>query len=118
MNSASKDEKLYGLLEKILFNTIEFDSLKATIHEVSLGKKPTKILREQIIQEKIRILEDLVDFFYFYVQYSTQYNKHLSSDISFEEKVTLVQKINKREELLEIIAKKLNKLTNNTFDNL
>jgi hypothetical protein len=113
MKINAKDEKLYGLLEKILFNETEFDTLKATIHEVSMGKKPAKILREQIIQEKIRILEDLVEFFHFYVQYSVQHNKQLSSDTSFEEKETLLQKIKEREELLKIIAKKLNQLTNN-----
>lgn len=114
MNVAPKDEKLYGLLEKILFNTTEFDTLKTIIHEVSTGKKPAKILRAQIIQEKIRVLEDLVEFFHFYVQYSTQNIKQSSSDTSFKDKEILLQKIKEREELLEIIAKKLDQLTNNT----
>ena len=112
-----KDEKLYGLLEKILFNDTEFDTLKTTIYEVSIGKRPAKMLREQIIQEKIRILEDLVEFFHFYVHYSTQQNKSPSLNISYEDKETLLQKIKEREELLEIIAKKLNHLTKNSLGN-
>lgn len=112
MDVIKKDDRLYSLLEKIIFNENEFKLLKTTINEVSEGKIQPKSLRNLIIQDRIRILEDLVEFFPFYIQYSVQqFNKSIERN-SYQTDEILNQKIKEREKLLEIIAKRLNDLVN------
>ncbi|MFX0178496.1 MAG: hypothetical protein ACFE85_19965 [Candidatus Hodarchaeota archaeon] len=110
MEAQSKDNKLYGLLEKIIFNEDEFMILKATINEVSTGKKSPKTLREQIVQDRIRILEDLLQFFPFYEKYSAQQKSKEQPEINQQKEQELIRKIEEREELLGIIAKRLQRL--------
>ncbi|MFX0060466.1 MAG: hypothetical protein ACFE8J_19380 [Candidatus Heimdallarchaeota archaeon] len=110
MEAQSKDNKLYGLLEKIIFNEDEFMILKATINEVSTGKKSPKTLREQIVQDRIRILEDLLQFFPFYEKYSAQQKSKEQPEINQKKEQELIRKIEEREELLGIIAKRLQRL--------
>ncbi len=66
---------LYGLLEKIIFNEKDFEVLKKAINDITLGKIEPKELKERIIKSRIRILEELIEIFPFYVE---QVNNRIS----------------------------------------
>ena len=112
MDVLKKDNRLYTLLEKIIFNENEFKLLKTIINDVANNKVHPKSLRKLIVEDKIRILEDLVEFFPFYVQYSVKQCNGNAESNRYHINEILNQKIEYRENLLETIAKRLNKLVN------
>jgi hypothetical protein len=97
---------LYGLLEKIIFNENDFSELKKSISNVSLGKLEPKILRKKIIDSRLRILEELIDIFPFYLE---QINNKLSLDrFTLEGNQSEITDIdNDKDEFLTQIAQRL-----------
>jgi len=69
---------LSNSLEKIIFNENDFNILKQTINDLALGLTEPKKLKETIINSRFRLLEDLLEFFPFYL-------KHDNIQLSVEE---------------------------------
>ena len=97
---------LYGLLEKIIFNENDFDLLKKSIKQLSIGKIEPKKLKQTIIQSRIKILDELLDIFPFYIE---QMNKKQSMNEYIEDNKNsdLIQEIKEKNELLSGIALKV-----------
>jgi len=106
-------EQLYGLLEKIIFNETEFAILKESIINLSSGKITSKDLREIILKNRIRILEDIVDFFPFYVNHFSDKNLFDNRNKKIKENKELEENIKEREEFLELVGKKINNILRN-----
>jgi len=97
---------LYGLLEKIIFNENDFDLLKKSIKELSIGKIEPKNLKKTIIQSRIKILDELLDIFPFYIE---QMNKKQTIDeyIKKNQNSDLFKEIKEKDEFLSEIALKI-----------
>ena len=106
-------EQLYGLLEKIIFNETEFAILKESIVSLNSGEITSKELRNIIFKNRIRILEDLIDFFPFYLNHFSSKNLVDVSNKDLKENKELEKRIKKREELLELVGKKINNILTN-----
>jgi hypothetical protein len=109
MNEKEKDY-LYEMLEKLVFDENQLLILKEKIEQVANGTISSKLLRKQIIDFRMSIMERLFEFFPFYVkQSSTQ--KQLtnfidSSNENFEE-------LEEKNKLLEEISGRINKIYKN-----
>jgi len=104
--SKSREQILGALLEKILFNQKELNVLKERINQVSLKTINPNELRNHIFGARIHIMEELLEFFPFYVKESINSNVNNES-LQSERDLSLVEQIKEREELLEIVAKRL-----------
>jgi len=102
----SQHQILSSLLEKIFFSKKELEILKEKIDRVSLKTITSKELRNYIFGTRIRIMEELLEFFPFYVSESINGN-FKNESLQFERDGSLVEQIKEREELLEIVAQKL-----------
>jgi len=103
-------DQLYGLLEKIIFNETEFKILKESIVNLNSGKITPGELRKIILKNRIRILEDLVDFFPFYLNHFSNKNSVDDSNENLKKNKELIEKIQEREELLEFVGKKIHNI--------
>ena len=102
----SQEHIFNALLEKIFFSEKELNLLKQKINQVSLKIISPKDLRNHIFENRIRIMEELLEFFPFYVKESI--NSNFSNEsLQSERDGSLVEQIKEREELLKIIAKRL-----------
>ena len=98
---------LYGLLEKIIFNEKDFNILKKAINDISSGNIEPKELREKIIHSRIRILEELIEIFPFYLdQISNKYS--LNSFINEDKGTNNSNLIDEKDKFLMQTAKRLN----------
>jgi len=104
--SKSQGQILNALLEKIFFSKKELDILKEKINQVSLKAITPKELRNHIFGNRVRIMEELIEFFPFYVKESINSNASNES-LHSERDGSLVEQVKEREELLEIVVKRL-----------
>ncbi len=109
--SKSQGQILNALLEKIFFSKNELDILKDKINQVYLKAITPKELRNHIFGDRVRIMEELIEFFPFYLKESINSNFD-SEDLQSERDGTLLEQVKEREELLEIIAKRLMNIYN------
>ncbi|MFW9826722.1 MAG: hypothetical protein ACFFEY_03770 [Candidatus Thorarchaeota archaeon] len=109
MNENEK-EHLYEMLEKLVFDENQLLILKEKIEQVANGTLSSKLLRKQIIDFRMAIMERLLEFFPFYVkQSSTQ--KQLTnfldhSNDKFEE-------LEEKNRLLKEVSVRINKIYEN-----
>ncbi|KKK87635.1 hypothetical protein LCGC14_2751280 [marine sediment metagenome] len=65
--SLDKNE-LLGIIEPILFNEGELSNLKGLINDVGANKIEPKLLRKAIIDNRVSIMERLINTFFFQVK--------------------------------------------------
>ena len=100
----SQNQILSALLEKIIFNQKELNILKEKINQVSLKIINPNELRTHIFRARVHIMEELLEFFPFYAKETI--NKTISNGSS-ENEESLVKQIEEREDLLELVARRL-----------
>ena len=114
MNEKEK-EHLYEMLEKLVFDENQLQILKEKIEQVANGTLSSKLLRKQIIDFRMTIMERLFEFFPFYVKQSsiqkqlTNFIDH--SDDNFED-------IEEKNKLLEEISVRIKKIYKNLVKQL
>jgi hypothetical protein len=100
----AKIQNFPAVLEKIVFNKEELAELKDFITKFSTGEIDTTQLKQYILQTRIRIINDLTEFFPFYVEKmkikeeslkNIKKNKGADGDIS-----RLLEQIKERDDLL------------------
>ena len=96
---------LRELLERILFDEKELIKLKDGIVKLTTGNLSSKELKEQIIQFRSALLEELVSFFPYYLK---QYTK--ANTISQYQNPDKHRQLEERDVLLEKIGIHLQKL--------
>ena len=73
---------LSGYLEEIIFKSEEFNILKKVINQLSMNEIEAKDVRKRIIESKIRILNELLEFI----------PSHLNRELKFSQLNAFVEK--------------------------
>jgi hypothetical protein len=98
-------------LESIIFEEKDFDELKRTINDLSLGKIEPKELKEIIINSRLRMLEELLQFFPFLVkQELTRQSLEKFSEYPYNPDnpdLALIEQLAEREELLIEVGQRI-----------
>ena len=97
-------EDFEHVLEKIIFDEDELTELKSVVGEFTKGKVQPRQLKKEILLCRSRMLEDLKEFVLFYIN-SKKQEKELET-VDFN----LKQELEERNELLEIVANRVNQL--------
>jgi len=104
-----------NMVEKIIFNEDELDTLKIAIKNFSEGKTSAKELKGLLLQCRGRMVEDVTDFTFHFAQKRTETllqtvknNGHPTSHTKIESQ--LREEIQEKNELLEIVAQRVNQL--------
>ena len=109
ISNAQKEEILYEMLEKIVFNEVQLTILKKGIEKVANGYLTPKDLRKQIIVQRVKLIEDLIEFFPFYVKQSLTEQKLTS----FTDTTSMKTELDERNNLLEEIGLKVDNIYRN-----
>lgn len=113
-----KSQKLANLeqvVEKIIFNEDELEKLKIAIKNFTEGKTSAKELKQLLLQCRGRMMEDITDFTFLFTerrikdQLQTEKNIQQPS-LPNEVESQLREEIKEKNELLEVVAKRVNKL--------
>lgn len=100
---------LYEMLEKIVFNEVQLMTLKKGIEKVANGYLNPKDLRKQIIELRVKLIEDLIEFFPFYLKQSLTENK-LNNYTDSNESSSLSEKLQEKNNLLEEVGLRINSI--------
>jgi hypothetical protein len=104
--------EIKNLAEKIVFDENQLFKLKEALSQLNAKKIELKEVKQVILNQRTEILESLVDLFSFYLN---QQGSRLSSSEYREEIEKLQAQIEERENLLEEIGKRLEKIVNKNF---
>ena len=113
-----KNQKLANfeqVVEKIIFNEDELEKLKIAIKNFTEGKTSAKELKQLLLQCRGRMMEDITDFTFLFTerrikdQLQTEKNIQQPS-LPNEVESQLREEIKEKNELLEVVAKRVNKL--------
>jgi len=103
------------VVEKIIFNDDELEELKIAIKNFTEGKTSAKDLKSLLLQCRGRMVEEITDFGFFFAEKRTKKlmqtlrnTQQTSSPIKAESQ--LRKEIEEKNELLEIVAKRVNRL--------
>lgn len=108
MNELKKD-LLYEMLEKIIFDEAQLNILKKGIEKVADGYLTPKELRKQIIELRIRLIEQLIEFFPFFLNQSLTENK-LNEFTETGDLSILSKELEEKNSLFEEIGTKVNNI--------
>jgi len=109
INNGQKKDFLYEMLEKIVFNEAQLIVLKKGIEKVASGYLTPKDLRKQIIELRVKLIEDLIEFFPFYLKQSNTENK-LTSYTDSNDSSSLIEELDEKNNLIEEIGLKVNNI--------
>jgi len=103
------------LIEKIIFDEEELETLKIAIKNFNEGKTSARELKLLILQSRGRILEDVAAYIFFIEK--TQIKNKLNSEnnqnqliLSTDVESQLREEISEKNELLETVAQRVNHL--------
>ena len=117
MVKSQEAEVFEQVIEKIVFDESELEELKIVITNFTEGSITPKQLKQKILQCRGRMVEDLTEFVHFFINEKKSENLKgtnepilvLNSPNSTS--LQLHQELKDKNELLEIIAKKVNQIT-------
>ena len=103
------------IVEKIIFNDDELGKLKIAIKNFTEGKTSAKELKHLLLQCRGRMMEDITDFTFLFAEKRTQ--NLLQTEINKKQPISttkgefqLRNEIKEKNEILEIIAKRVEQL--------
>jgi hypothetical protein len=105
-----------SLLKKIIFDKTHLNSLKQDIKDFCENEITPRELKKRILIEKVQVLENLMETLPYYTQSIRPLGKNDKppKNNSDNSQIKILKtKVQEREELLEIIAKRLQKLSPN-----
>ncbi len=120
MATAQKFEEFEGVIEKIVFDEAELDELKIDIRNFSKGTTTPKQLKQNLLQYRERIVKDISNFLIYCLerpQNNDQTTVNGNITISNQPDLTnarLRQELAERNDLLEVVAKKISVLASKT----
>ena len=104
---ANLNEKLLSdLLEKIIFNENDLNEFKTAIINVSTGKIHPKLLKEKIISSRLRILEELLDLFPFYIKHINK-KQSIKNFVETDQNPNVIKELREKNEFLTEIGSRL-----------
>ncbi len=98
---------LKGLVEKVIFDQDNLNSLKTKIKQLSRDEITQKEMKQLILNQRAIMLDDILELFPFYInklQENEQSRTKSSNSNSISE---LEEKLGEREELLELLARRI-----------
>ena len=104
-----RTNNLNEMLEKMIFNEKDLNTLKIAIENMNMGKISPKELRKYIIASRGKIIEKLLKFFPFYLKQTTiekSMEKFTKPDIN----IKLEQELQEKNKFLEEVGFKVNKI--------
>lgn len=115
MTESDDSRHIEQLIEKIVFDKEELETLKIAIKNFTEGKTSAKELKVLLLQCRGRMMEDITDFFLLFaekrIKDQLQTEKSKSRSISTTKiESTLREEIKEKNELLEIVARRVNRL--------
>jgi exonuclease VII small subunit len=114
MVSSQKSEDFEQVVEKIVFDEEELDELKIIIRKFTEGKIHAKQLKQKLLQSRGRMVKDISNFLSFCVDriksddQIAEVPKITINNQSNQTSIQLQQDLIERNELLTVIAKKVN----------
>ena len=117
MVKSKKNKDFEQVVEKIVFDEEELEELKNVIKKFAKGTIQTKELKQKLLQSRGRIVRDISNFLNFCVdrirndQFSD--DQKILEDQSSHINTKLQQDIDDREELLKVVADKVNQIVSN-----
>ena len=103
-----------NLVEKIVFDEDHLFELKEVLNQLNENKINLKEVKQVILNQKKDIMESIIDLFSFYLN---QEQSRASSNENGEKIEMLQLQVKERENLLEEIGNRLEKITNNNSVN-
>ena len=95
----SNPTDLKDVLDRIVLDPSELNRLKQLIKQVASGNNDEKVLKEEILKSRVGIIQELMQFFPFFAYVKRNDEAHI-----------LQKALQEREELLEILSKRLNQI--------
>ena len=109
----TQEKFLSNSLEKIIFDENDFNKLKQTINDLTLGLIEPKTLKEIIINTRFRLLEVLLEFFPFYLKHdSFQHSVKEYTNESETPDPPLIEELKEKDELLQELGNRIDKIFN------
>lgn len=110
--SVDMDQKklLLGMIEQIILNENELETLKLLINDLSAGKIDSKQLKIAIIKSRATALKRIFDIFPFY--HKRIINQHEIDKFTSEISPELTQELEEKNNFLEEIGVRINKIVN------
>jgi hypothetical protein len=104
---------LSNSLEKIIFDENDFNKLKQTINDLTLGLIEPKKLKEIIINSRFRLLEELLEFFPFYLKHDNfQHSVEEYAKESVNPDSRLIEELKEKDEFLQELGNRINNIFN------
>jgi len=98
---------LKGLVEKVIFDQDNLNSLKTKITQLSRDEISPKEMKQLILNQRAVMLDEILELFPFFIK-KLQENENSTAKSSNSYMLSeLEQKFREREELLELIAKRI-----------
>ena len=119
MANSQKSQGYEQVVEKIVFDEEELEELKIAIKDFSNGKMNAKLLKQMLLRCRGRIVNDVSHFLSFCIDRIK--NEDLTSNINKPAKdgelnlnvIQLKQDLSEKNELLKVVAHKVNNLVEN-----
>ena len=110
---STREKFLSNSLEKIIFNENDFNNLKQTINDLTLGLIEPKKLKEIIINSRFRLLEELLEFFPFYLKRdSFQNSVEEFTKESENPDLSLIEELKEKDEFLQELGFRIDNIFN------
>ena len=108
-----REKFLCNSLEKIIFNENDFNNLKQTINDLTLGLVEPKKLKEIIINSRYRLLEELLEFFPFYLKHNNfQHSMEGFTKESENPDPHLIEELKEKDDLLQELGNRIDNIFN------
>ena len=97
---------LKGLVEKVIFSGDNLNLLKIKITQLSRNEITPKEMKQLILNQRATMLDEILELFPFFIKnlQENDNSRAKSSDINTSD---LEQKLGEREELLELVARRI-----------
>lgn len=113
--SVDKDQKklLIEMIEKILLNEKEFDSLKVLINDLSAGKINSRQLKIAIIKSRVNAVRRLIDIFPFFHKSIINQQEIDKFTVPPNKDPKLIYELEEKDKFLEEIGIRISKIVSN-----
>jgi len=119
MISSQKSEDFEQVVEKIVFDEEELDELRIIIRKFTEGKIHAKQLKQKLLQSRGRMVKDISNFLSFCIDRirsddkASEVPKIAIKNQSNQTNIRLQQDLIERNELLKVVANKVNYIVSN-----
>ncbi|MBY9003436.1 MAG: hypothetical protein KGD73_05655, partial [Candidatus Lokiarchaeota archaeon] len=104
---------LKGLVEKVIFEQDNLNLLKLKINQLSRDEITPKEMKQIILNQRAMMLEEILELFPFFIKNLQEDNSRTKSNDNNTS--VLEQKLGEREELLELVARRIQSLVHGTI---